>query len=149
MRDITSNIKSFFTKTYNKDNSVPYAWYNTQYCILNKEQKQKLYNYLIENDYIKYMFIADNVEVTRPQRTWGNTPEWFRPASMWHDFHNAPVSNSFIFIIYNNEWGDDIKVSKLKKAIRSFPNKCNVIMYFKNSKQKRNKEDFLWKVEFI
>lgn len=150
MRDITSNIKAFFTKTYNKDDSVPYAWYNTEYCILTEEQKQKLFSYLVKNDFIKYMFIVDNIEVARPQRTWGNTPEWFRPASMWHDFHNTPVNNSFIFLVYNNEWGNDIKVTKLKKAIiDSFPNKCDIIIYFKNTLQVRDMEENLWKVEFI
>lgn len=37
MRDITSNIKTFFTRCYNEDDSIPYAWYNTQYCLLTKE----------------------------------------------------------------------------------------------------------------
>ena len=37
MRDITSNIKTFFTKTYNEDGTTPYAWYNTQYKKLNEE----------------------------------------------------------------------------------------------------------------
>ena len=54
MRDITSNIKTFFTKTYNKDDSVPYAWYNTEYCVLTLEQKQKLYNNLSINKNISY-----------------------------------------------------------------------------------------------
>ena len=57
MRDITSNIKTFFTRCYNEDDSIPYAWYNTQYCLLTKEQKQKLFSYLVKNDFIKYMFI--------------------------------------------------------------------------------------------
>lgn len=150
MRDITSNIKTFFTRCYNEDDSIPYAWYNTQYCLLTKEQKQKLFSYLVKNDFIKYMFIVDNIEVVRPQRTWGNTPEWFRPASMWHTFHNIPVNNSFIFLMYNNEWGNDIKVAKLKKAIiDSFPNKCDIIIYFKNTLQVRDMEENLWKVEFI
>ena len=97
MRDITSNIKTFFTKTYNKDDSVPYAWYNTEYCVLTLEQKQKLYNYLIKNDFIKYMFIVDNIEVARPQRTWGDTPEWFRPASMWHTLRINIIYPLFFF----------------------------------------------------
>ena len=132
MRDITSNIKTFFTRTYNKDNTTPYAWYNTQYKKLNEEQKQILYNYFNQKDFIKWMIIVDNVEVARPQRTMGDMPEWFRPNSMFHSFHNELVDNSFIFIIYNNELGNSITYDEVEEALKSFPDKCNITMYVKN-----------------
>lgn len=132
MRDITSNIKSFFTKTYNKDDTTPYAWYNTQYKKLNEEQINKLKEYCFNKKFIRCLFIVNNIEETRPQRTWGSMPEWFRPNSMFHSFHNSPVDNSFIFIIYNNELGNSITYDEVEEALKSFPDKCNITMYVKN-----------------
>ena len=149
MQDITSNIKRFFTKSYNEDNSIPYAWYNIQYFILSKEQKQKLCDYVIKNKFVRYLFIVNNIEETRPQRTWGSTPEWFRPNSMWKYFNDVNSCNSFIFVVYNTSWGNDIKVEQIKKAIKSFPIKCDITIYFKNSKQIREQGEVRWKVEFM
>ena len=86
MRDITSNIKTFFTRTHNKDNTTPYAWYNTQYKKLNEEQINKLKEYCFNKKFIRCLFVVNNIEETRPQRTWGSMPEWFRPNSMFHSF---------------------------------------------------------------
>ena len=32
-----SNIKRFFTKVYNKEDTTPFAWYNTEYYNLSKD----------------------------------------------------------------------------------------------------------------
>lgn len=34
----TTNIRKYFTKIYNEDDSVPYAWFNTQYKELDKKK---------------------------------------------------------------------------------------------------------------
>lgn len=131
MWDITSSIKSYFTKGHNTE-YVVYGWYNTKYKKLTPNQRQILYNYFNQKEFIKWLVIVDNIEVARPQRTAGDMPEWFRPDSMFHSFHNEPVDNSFIFIIYNNELGNSITYDEVEEALKSFPNKCNIAVYVKN-----------------
>lgn len=140
MRDITSNIKSFFTKTYNKDDTTPYAWYNTQYKKLNEEQINKLKEYCFNKKFIRCLFIVNNIEETRPQRTWGSMPEWFRPNSMFHSFHNSPVDNSFVFVIYYTDW-TDYTTNEILNSIESFPNKCKIYFYYKDKLNVNNLSD--------
>lgn len=43
MYSVVSKIKQFFTKTYNKDDTVPFAWYNTEFKMLKDEEIVKTY----------------------------------------------------------------------------------------------------------
>ena len=139
MWDITSSIKSYFTKGSNTEDVV-YGWYNTKYKKLTPEQKQILYNYFNQKDFIKWMIIVDNVEVARPQRTMGDMPEWFRPDSMFHSFHNSPVDNSFVFAIYYTDW-TDYTTNEILNSIESFPDKCEVYFYYKDKLNVNNLSD--------
>lgn len=142
MRDITSNIKTFFTKTYNEENTTPYAWYNTQYKKLNEDQINKLKKYCFNKKFIRCLFIVNNIEETRPQRTWGSMPEWFRPNSMFHSFHNSPVDNSFVFAIYYTaETWTYYTAEKILNSIESFPDKCEVYFYYKDKLNVNNLSD--------
>ena len=46
MEQKTKKIKQFFTRTYNKDNTVPFAWFNTEYYLLEEEDMLQLHNYM-------------------------------------------------------------------------------------------------------
>ena len=58
-------------------------------------------------------------------------PEWFRPNSMFHSFHNSPVDNSFVFVIYYTDW-TDYTTNEILDSIESFPNKCEIYFYYKD-----------------
>ena len=128
----TFKIKYFLTKTYNEDNTVPFAWINTEHYILNKEDIFDLLKYVQKKQFINQIFIVNNIEVTRPQRTWGTMPDWFRPTSWYNTFDDNHHTNSFIFAIYNNEWGNEILEVEIKNSLESFPKKCKIVRISKN-----------------
>lgn len=117
----TFKPKQFFTKTYKKDNTVPFAWFNTEYKALTEQEIKEMEEYMLKKDFVRKMIIVNGVEVARPQRTWGSMPEWFRPASCINSFDNYYHDNSFIFVIYNSKWGKEIKEVDIKESLKSFP----------------------------
>ena len=117
----TFKPKQFFTKTYKKDNTVPFAWFNTEYKALTEQEIKEMEEYMLKKDFIRKMIIVNGVEVARPQRTWGSMPEWFRPASCFNSFDNYYHDNSFIFVIYNSKCGKEIKEVDIKESLKSFP----------------------------
>lgn len=127
MYSIVSKIKQFFTKTYNKDDTVPFAWYNTEFKMLKDEEIEQLMEYANKKEFIKEIIIVSGIEVARPQRTWGDMPEWFRPASCFHNFDGNYHDNSFIFIIYNSDWGRKIRQEEILEALNSFPKHATII----------------------
>ena len=72
----------------------------------------------------KEIIIVHNIEVARPQRTWGSFPEWFRPASMFHRFDGQVHDNSFVLVIYN---GLDYEEAEIQEALKSFPDIAEII----------------------
>lgn len=122
----TTNIRKYFSQIYNKDNTVPFAWFNTQYKELTKKGINELQEYT-NKDFVRELIVVSGIEMTRPQRTCGDMPEWFRPASEVHSFNENYHSNSFIFIIYNSKWGKNIKEEEIKEAIKSFPKHAKII----------------------
>ena len=48
-------------------------------------------------------------------------PEWFRPASAWNSFDGHSHTNSFVFAIYNSEWGREYTENEILAAFESFP----------------------------
>lgn len=127
MNTKTFEAKQFFTKTYKKDDTVPFAWFNTEYKALTEQEIQEMKEYILKKEFIKEMIIVSGIEVARPQRTWGDMPEWFRPASWFNHFDNCYHDNSFIFVIYNSDWGKDIKEEEIEEAFKSFPNHAKTI----------------------
>lgn len=125
----TLSIKRFLTRTFNKDNTIPYAWINTEYYTLREEGIKTLKEYFNKSDFIRYMIIVNNIEVTRPQRTMGDMPEWFRPAGVQHCFDGGKHYNCFVFAVY----GKDITKGEIEKAIKSFPDSSEVIFLNKES----------------
>lgn len=126
-----SNIKRFFTKVYNKEDTTPFAWYNTEYYNLSKEEINDMNCYYMNKNFIRCMVIVDNIEVTRPQRTWGTMPEWFRPNSMINTFDGYNHINCFIFVIYTSEWGQSITLEEIQKSLESFPKTSKILYYIK------------------
>lgn len=122
----TTNIRKYFTKIFNKDNSVPYAWFNTQYKELTEKGINELKEY-VNKDFVREIIVVSGIEVARPQRTMGDMPEWFRPVTIIHYFSDIYHSNSFVFIIYNSEWGKNIEEEEIKESIKSFPKQAKII----------------------
>lgn len=124
MNKETTKMRRYFTKIYNQDNTTPFAWYNTQYKKLSEEGIYELKEYFYFNQFIKEIIIIHNIEVARPQRTWGSFPEWFRPASIYNIFDGQPHDNSFVLVIYNEL---DYKEADIQEALKSFPNTAETI----------------------
>ena len=118
----TSKIRRWFSKSYNEDKEIPYAWFNTLYFKLTERGIQEFKDYIVKRPYIREIIIINNIETTRPQRTMGDMPEWFRPSSEYNHFDNYDHNNSFIFIIYSNEYKDE----EIEEALKSFPSKTEM-----------------------
>jgi hypothetical protein len=130
----TINVRRYLTKVFNKDNTVPFAWYNTEFYKLSKNGIEELERYIKDKEFIRYIIIASEIEVTRPQRTWGDMPEWFRPASICNHFDENNYSNTFIFSIYESEWGGNITEDEIREAVKSFPKNAEIYILKKKGK---------------
>lgn len=126
MKKETTEIKRFFTRVWNSDNTVPFAWINTEYKKLSEQGRKDLQEYIEDKGFIRMLIIVDNIEITRPQRTWGDMPEWFRPASAQHSFNDYDIDNTFIFAIYKSDYGNDIKDEEIDYALNSLPEKSTI-----------------------
>lgn len=119
-------IKKWITKCFNEDNTIPFCWYNTEnYNFKNEdleEVTEEIKDYMNRKGFIREIIIVPGIELTRPQRTWGDMPEWFRPAGPCHSFDDMQHRNTFIFAIYNSEWGKEIKEEEIAEAVKSFSN---------------------------
>lgn len=125
MNKETTNMRRFFTKTYNQSNDKPpFAWYNTQIKRLSEGGIHELKKYFIVKDFIKEIIIVHNIETARPQRTWGSFPEWFRPDSMYHRFDGQPHDNSFVLVIYKNT---NYEEADIQESLKSFPSIAEII----------------------
>lgn len=96
----TSNIRRFITKCLN-DESGWFCWYNYKH-LLTEKGIDELTQYVIQHPQIKDFIVVKNIETTRPQRTSGQLPEWFRPAGMRNTFDSYFYDNTFIFVTWNN-----------------------------------------------
>lgn len=126
MKKETTEIKLFFTRVWNSDNTVPFAWINTRYKKLSEQGRKDLQKYIEDKGFIRMLIIVDNIEITIPQRTWGDMPEWFRPASAQHSFNDYDIDNTFIFAIYKSDYGNDIKNEEIDYALNSLPEKSTI-----------------------
>ena len=124
MNKETTNMRRYFTKIYNQNNDTPFAWYNTQYKKLSEEGINELKNYFVFNNFIREIIVVHNIEVARPQRTYGDFPEWFRPASIYHSFDGQSHDNSFVLAIYNKF---DYEEAEIQEALKSFPDIAEII----------------------
>ena len=119
----TKKITNYFNRVYKNDNTISYAWYNTDTFKLSAKGIKELEEYHKKRPYIRDIFVVNNIEQTRPQRTGGDMPEWFRPTSPVHSFHDVDVDNSFIFIVYNKDFTE----KEILEAFKCFPKKVDII----------------------
>lgn len=127
MRDITTKIKTFFSKSYSSNPGVPYAWYNTLMGVLSKEQIDSLVNYFEIHKEIDKMIIVNNVMMTRPQRTWGDIfPEYFRPATQLNTFPPTSSNNSFVLVLYDN-----YDKKEIEESLLTFPKYAEILKFYK------------------
>ncbi len=118
----TTNARRYFSKNYNQDNTIHYIWYNTEYYKLTEKGRQELKDYILKRPYIREIIVVNNIEVTRPQRTWGSMPEWFRPASWCNTFDGNNHNNCFIFILYDKDYEE----ADILEAFKSFPETTDI-----------------------
>lgn len=123
-------ISNSITKNKISDNEleISHCWFNTNKTVTDNGICE-LKEYIDKNKYIKSIIIVNNVEITRPQRTWGDLPEWIRPDSMFNRFDKYNYDNSFILIIFDN-----YEQKELEYLIKSIPDKSTYEIINKEEK---------------
>ena len=74
-----------------------FAWYNI-HKELDEKDIQRIDNFCKKREEIDFCIIISGINELRPQRTWGDIPQWFRNNTAWHYICHA--ENSFVFINY-------------------------------------------------
>lgn len=123
----TTNITNHKTHDYGngKKYGVDYVYYNTKTYCLSETGINELQKYLNRNKNLKQIIIANNIEITRLQRTSQMMPEYFRPADNNLFFNSVNYDNSFIFAIY--DWEDSYTEEEIQQALKSLPAKSQII----------------------
>ena len=121
-------------RCYNKDNSIPYCWYNLNKRV-DEEDIKSLQNYLNKRKEMEYLLVVSGIEETRPQRTWCTLPEFFRPCSMFNYYVESIQNNTFIFAISksNPEWME-YKEKDILELKNMFPEKATIYLLKKEDK---------------
>lgn len=121
-------VKSFITRCYNKENDIPYCWYNRNKLVDERDIKS-LQEYLNDKKEIEYLLIVSGIEETRPQRTFCSLPEFFRPCSMFRYYVESIQHNTFIFAISrsNSEWME-YKEKDILSLKNLFPKKATITL---------------------
>lgn len=121
-------VKAFISKCYNKENDIPYCWYNRN-KIVDENDLKSLQKYLNNRKEVEYLLVVSGIEETRPQRTWCTLPEFFRPCSMFNFYVESIQHNTFIFAISksNPEWMEyeEKDILNLKNM---FPDKATIYL---------------------
>ena len=123
----TRKVRYWFTKCLHKQNSW-YCWYNLD-NIITKKGLEELTKYVQERPQINDCIVVTNIEMTRPQRTWGCLPSWFRPDGQRNTFNEYGYNNSFVFLTWNN--GEEIcnyTNEELRDLLESLPTKSQIII---------------------
>lgn len=109
----------WFTKHW-KDISDSYGWCNVN-KELTKEEIDKVVDYFSKKENINFVIILSGINELRPQRTWGDLPEWFRNNTEYHDIYHA--NNTFVFASCIE---DDNKTTLMNNALElAFEATCN------------------------
>ena len=92
------SLLAWFRKKYDllvKEGS--FAWYNIHKELDNKEI-ERINNFCGKREEVDFCVILSGINELRPQRTWGDIPQWFRNNTAFYYINHA--DNSFIFINY-------------------------------------------------
>lgn len=87
-------LLSWFTRNW-EEIKDSHSWYNTK-RILTLVEIEKIKNNLLKRKETKLVIIINGTKWLRPQRTWGDLPEYLRSADADHTlFHD---NNAFVFV---------------------------------------------------
>lgn len=121
-------LKSFITRCINQEPDGNFCYYNMwpRLNIKDEEVLADLQKY-VNKKHIKYLFIVDNVEEARPQRT-GEEPEFYRPITYMRVFSKNPYqSNTFVIAFWGTSWGDEWQLDKILEGLKDFPEYSTII----------------------
>ncbi len=130
-RYISSTITAAKKSEYFKDGEldIGHCWFNT-YKTLTEAGIKEIKDYMHTNSYIHSILVINNIESTRPQRTWGSLPEWIRPDSMFNSFDNYNHDNTFVLVIFDEYSNEEIELllsSIPKKGTYELINKEEIV----------------------
>lgn len=128
MRKSTTKVRKFITKCINKKEGW-FCWIN-DYSLITPDGFRELTDYVSSHSEIRDLIIVNNVEMTRPQRTWGSLPAWFRPASEYNSFNEHNHNSYFVFVTWNDGSGKwcDYNEDDLKELLESLPTKSQIMV---------------------
>jgi len=106
-----SALKRLVTRAIKED--ATHCWFSEMK--LTDEEELALDKYIKEKKF-PIVIYAKNITSSRPQRTWGGLPEWFRPSGPMNTFQASPnETGCFIFV-----WLDvEVKEEKIKSFIET------------------------------
>lgn len=121
-------VKQFITRNINMEPDGNFCWINIWPKIDLKDETviKDLQDYVNKKN-IKYMFVVNNVEESRPQRT-GQEPEFYRPCSMMRVFSKCTDhNNSFFIAFWGQSWGEDWNLDKILEGMEDFPDYAEIV----------------------
>jgi len=124
MRTRYEETIKFFKEAF--ESKANFAWVNTG-VIMSDDSMDRIKNDLVDLG-SKAMVIVSSIEKTRPQRTWGDLPEWFRPLNEYNTFGIDPepeVNNTFIFALTSKIYDEE----KFEQLLLSLP-ECHYTTVF-------------------
>ena len=126
-------LKKFITRCINEEPNGNFCYYNINLKLdINNEEIIKNLQDYVNKKHIKYLFIVDNVEEARPQRT-GKEPSFYRPTSYMNIFSkNEFQNNTFIIAFWGKSWGDEWKLNEIMEGMKCFPKYSNIIKLEEN-----------------
>ena len=122
-------FKMFTTKCINEEPEGNYCWYNIWPEVeVTDELLDELQKY-VDKKHIQYLFIVNNVEEARPQRS-GMEPEFYRPTSMMRYFsENRYQNNTFFISFWGENWFEEKSwdLDKILEGMKDFPEYSTII----------------------
>lgn len=103
------SMLAWFRRHYDEFKDDNYAYYNVK-KILTETDIDKIRNFCIKRPEVDFFITISEINSLRPQRTFGDLPEWFRNDTAWHDIYKD--ENSFIFISCETDKYQDLKENK-------------------------------------
>ena len=106
-----------------------YCWYNVfPRFDITDALLEDLQRY-IDKKHIQYLFIVDNVEEARPQRS-AEEPAFYRPNSEWHFFSKCSEhNNAFLIAFWGENWIEEKPwdLDKILEGMKDFPEYSTII----------------------
>ncbi len=121
-------LKRFITECMHEEPDGNFCYYNLwpKIDVHDGNIINELQRYVNKRG-IKYLFLVDNIEEARPQRT-GGEPEFYRPTSEMRVFSKHPDhNNTFAIAFWGKSWGEDWKLNDILEGMKDFPDYAEII----------------------